>query len=151
MPGTAENDCVPNRLSALDPGLPFLASQAAIELDNLLLGRDVELKAVKQLAERLDQSTGQVAGTESHRSLTDPATITLFNRAVVASGKLDVRTVDELASEAGRIAHELQNSEEKSDKGQIKYLRTFCTHLAQSALALEQSLFKTHSRAKNWS
>lgn len=151
MPGTVENNLAARRFTALDPGLPFLASQAAIELDNVLLRKNVELKAVSQLAQRLERSTEQVAGTEDRKSLMDPATVSIFNSAIVASGMQKVQTLAELASEAWQIARELQGSTRESNRQRVEKLRTFCTHLARSAVAHERALYEMQSANKNWS
>lgn len=151
MPGTVENNLAAKRFTALDPGLPFLASQAAIELDNLLLGKDVDLKAVEQLGQRLENSTEQVAGTEGRTSLMDPATVCVFNGAISASGMPRVQTLAELASKAWQIARDLRASKEESNKQRIEQLGTFCTYLARSAIAHERTFYDMQFPNKDWS
>lgn len=140
-----------NRLDALDPGLPFLASQAAIELDNILLGQDVELQAACFLAERIQNSTEENPGNDDRKSLMDPATITLFSSAVAASGIQNLRTLDDLANEAWRLANALRGSATETDRERIERLRTFCTFLAQSAVAHERQILERQTSDKNWS
>jgi len=151
MPGTAENTHAAKRFKSFDPGLPFLASQAAIELDNLLLGKDVDPKAVKQLAQQLEESTAPAVGAEGRTSLMDPATVSVFSSAISASGRPRVQTLAELASQAWQIARELQDSRENSEKQRLEQLGTFCTHLARSAIAHERALCDMQSPNKDWS
>ena len=125
--------------------------QAAIELDNLLLGREVEMQSVKQLAARLEVSTEQTAGTEARKSLMDPATISVFSSALSATGAQQMHTLADLANEAWRIASELQSPEPDTDENKVKRLRSFCNHLARNAVAHERSLYALQSVDKNWS
>ena len=143
-----DNHCVSNCLSVSDPGLSFLASQAAIELDNHLLGKDVEFKAVKQLAARLECSTEEISGTGSRKPLMDTATVVVFSNAIAASG-MPAKSLAELAQKASEIASALQDSNlERSD---IERMRAFCNCLARSVLAHEQSLYDMQSVNTNWS
>ena len=151
MPGTTENNRAERRFRSLDSDLPFLASQAAIELDNLLLGKNVDLKAVKRLAQQLEDSTAQGVGTENRISLMDPATVSVFSNAISTSGMQEVKTLGELAGKAWQIARELQGSQEDSEKQRLQQLGTFCTHLARSAIAHERALYDLHSPNKDWS
>jgi hypothetical protein len=139
------------RLDALDPGLPYLATQAAIELDNLLLKREVELSAVKCLAERLENSVETGSDSGIKKALMDPNTVAVFSSAILASGIPEVRTLSELANEAQQIATELHSSHDQSDEGRIESLRTFCRLLAQSAVAHERSVYEKQSFNQNWS
>jgi hypothetical protein len=140
-----------NHLDAFDPGLSFLASQAAVALDNLLLGKPSEMQAVKLLGARLAHSTEEIEGGEGRRSLMDPATISVFSNAIAASGIRPIHTLPELAFEAWRLAEDLQKSQSTSEKHRLELLRTFCSHLANSVLAHEQSNFDTQFSDDNWS
>lgn len=144
MPDTVKAEG-PNRLSAFDPGLPFLATQAAIELDNLLLNKDVEgemLSAVRDLAELLQNSTKQGVVPEERTSLMDPTTVSVFSNAIAACEHHPVRTMRELALSAWTISRELDTPNEEADVGRIERLRSFCNSLAHSAIARERSRFE---------
>ena len=138
-------------LDAFDPGLSFLAAQAAVELDNLLLSKSSELQAVRLLGERLAHSTEEIEGGKDRRSLMDPATVSVFSNAIAASGIPKVQTLPELARQAWRLANALQESQSSSDKQGLERLRTFCTHLAKSVMAHEQSDLAMQSSDENWS
>ena len=72
MPQLAVNEAT-EPVSAMDPGLSLLASQAAVELDNLLQHGSTRLDAVRSLGERLGKSTEAVEGTSDRRALMDLA------------------------------------------------------------------------------
>jgi len=118
MDGTSEPT-----LRALDPDLSFVASQAAIELDNLLLGKGGRLDAVSRLASYLRESTGGIVGVAEKKHLMDPQTIDLVSRAIDASGGQVVKTIDELMSEAWRIAKELGAAKGGGGEEEIERLR----------------------------
>ncbi|MFN3152114.1 hypothetical protein [Bremerella sp.] len=140
-----------NRLSASDPSLAFLASQAAIELDNRILGRHSTLTAVGQLAERLENATESV-GEKDRRSLMDPTTVSMFSNAIAASESKQVCTLEELASEAWRIATTLHESvgESGADEERLKQMRTFCVYLAESAIGREASPLEAQDSTDEW-
>src|SRR5258708_211036 len=71
-------------LSVLDPELPFLASEAAIDIENLLTAKAKDLAAVRRLATRLRNSIPS-ASDGGPRSLMDPATLTVLGEAIYQS------------------------------------------------------------------
>jgi len=135
-------------LDADDPELPFLASTAAVELDNLILGKSGASHAVATLAQRLQNCVERVAGIDEPRSVMDPATITVFNRAIEASGMTLAQTFGELARKVSEIANDLQRSDSSSDT--FRRLRTFCANLAKGAVAHQRSRFEMQSGHETW-
>ena len=129
--------------SALDPELSFIASQAAIELDNLLLGRPGRFVAVAQLAEYLKSSAIDSGAAQGTGPL-DPQTIDVVSRAIDAAGEETLKTLEELKVHAGRLASELGEMDEASDEGKIERLRAFCVSLSQVATAQRQSILDMH-------
>src|SRR4029077_14693068 len=94
----------PQRLEVLDPDLPLLASQAALELDNKSLGQDVELTAVKQLAGALKNSFVSF-DTTARKSLVDPGAATVLGRALQAARWIrQPSTLDELSDTMWELA-----------------------------------------------
>lgn len=144
----SEKPCANERLSVSGPDLSFLASQAAIELDNHLLGKNVEFKAVNQLASQLECSTEKIGGTETRKPLMDTTTVVVFSNAIAASG-MPAKSLAELAQKAWEIASKLRESD--PGRSDIKRMRAFCNHLARSVLAHEQSLYDMQSVNTNWS
>lgn len=127
-------------LNALEPGLSFLASQAAIELDNLLLRRPTGLEAVQTLGQRLNAATEPVQGSAERRTLMDAPTVSILSSAISASRSQDVRTLAELADESWKMANELQVAKDSADRQAITKLRSFCVFLSQNARSYRQSI-----------
>ncbi len=143
-----------DRLSAFDPGLAFLASQAAFELDNVLNGCGCEFSAVRQLAQRLQNSTERVGASEQRRSLMDPTTVSVFSDAITASGFPKVNSLEELAAEAWRISQKLAESQsgaQDQHSQQLERLRHFCVFLANGAIEQEQASREWQFPSRNWS
>jgi len=83
-------------LHVLDPDLALLASEAAIDIDNLLSNRSKDLKAMRDLAGRLKNSVEVSAGGPPH-SLMDPATLTVLGEAVAqAAGMTYAQKIEDL-------------------------------------------------------
>src|SRR5712692_6410821 len=59
----------------LGQDLPSVACQAAIELDNLILGRVSDLPGVRELSARLSEEVPEVPDLNSPLSLVDPSTV----------------------------------------------------------------------------
>lgn len=131
--------------------LPFVSACAAIELDDILLGRPTDTSSVGVLAAFLREAaeSGDNGGTVL--GLINPSTATIFSSAITASSHTSVRSLEELASEAIKIAEELdETSPSSSEKLGIEKLRAFCSHLARSAVANEHALLERHSAPSEW-
>lgn len=129
-------------LRPLDADLPMLASQAAIELDGLILGHQQPLAAAAQLASRLQQSIPDDR-SPLPKSLASPA-FSLLSEAMVRGGVTDQppTSVDELIREASRIARQLRGPEDPgdSDKSRLRQLRDFCIALSRCSAAYQRSI-----------
>lgn len=128
-------------LRAVDADLPFLASEAAIDLDNLRSGVSGELGAVRRLAERLKNSMPSSANQENARAL-DPATLVVLGEAVTVLWPTDhsQRKVDELLAKAAEIADFLSGELLTEDSGKLDSARSFCVALSRAALTYRKSL-----------
>ena len=136
-------------LRALDPDLPLLASQAAIELDTLIRKKTTKLSATRRLASLLSKSFEGAQKGPQHHSLVDPATVTLVSRAFLQShsGGPPVRTVNDLVREASKVAVSLKNTHPDAGQKSLEKARGFCAALAESAASYLQSRyddFPTH-------
>jgi hypothetical protein len=127
-------------LQGLDPSLSFIASRAAIELDNLLLGLSDTLDAVQQLASRLKNSAEEVSGTSVKRNLMDPEAMCVFSQAFAQTQGHSVSTVDELANEAWRIASDLHQAKSDARRQTLEALRSFCVALSRIASAQRMAM-----------
>lgn len=121
-------------LRALDPNLPLLASQAAIELDALLCNVGTEPRAIKKLALWLTSSFQGLPEGPEHNFLVDPPTESLLTRAFQqAQWAIPVRTVTDLSAEASKLANSLRDINADSDHNKMVVARAFCAALAESA------------------
>lgn len=132
----------------LESDLPSLASQAAIELDNLILGRSSQVEAIRRLALRIGESVERDAEPASALSRLDPKTVVVIKRAIDDALRLNapLTTVDELVHETGKIRERLervsQNPQALQQHGidSLKQMRAFCLALSRRASAHEQSM-----------
>lgn len=125
----------------LENDLPSLANRAAIELDNLTIGRSVSLDAIQSLAIRISQSVTDVADPGSPSSLLNVRTAVLLNRAFgEATPGVTGQTLDELLKNARELTSalttiNLTTAAERLDE--VRRLRNFCVALSRQALARE--------------
>ena len=150
MPSVTDSLTKPEMLNALDPGLPFLAAQAAIELDNLLLGRSSPLEAVKLLAERMRNASENTEAPEGSKTLMDLSTVEVFSSALHASQGQRVQTLIELTREAWTIAGALDASKVSQPKEVLQSLRAFCVALSRCASSYRQSILDIGYPESSW-
>jgi len=143
-------------LSVLNSDLPLLASRAAAELDNVLIGRSLAVDNVRLLAERLNKSMGPAAeAVEEYGG--DPATLNVIAHALDASHSR-IKTMHDAVQEALKVAQELhsaikspeQSLREDSEKLLAK-LRTFCIDLARSAAIYRNMIDEGQPGQSHWS
>ncbi len=131
------------RLRALDPALPLLASEAAIELDTIIAGEEVEPRAIHRLAKilrnSLETSAETAPGSTGAKSLMDPATINVLSRALVTSGD-EVTDLQQLIVKAGSLADRLVETNSTTKPETLEWFRTFCVALSRYAAAYRQSI-----------
>ena len=128
-------------VSILDPDLPFLASRAAIELDNLLLAQPSSLSAVQDLGKRLREATELRTSGSDCRTLMDPPTVSAISDALSAVGSVSVKSLSELAAEAHKVAGDLQGCSPGQERQLIERARLFCLTLSQLATSYQQSVY----------
>ena len=121
----------------LEMDLASLASQAAIDLDDLLLGRRKELNAVRVLAK-------QIATNLPSGQAMDPTTAVAVQRALIETpGLPQSTTVSELLTSAAKLTSrlsELVGKQEPTDNvDEVKQLRSFCLALSRNSTALQRS------------
>lgn len=147
----------PVATSSLGPDFPWLASRAAIELDGILIGRaNPSVESIRQLAQRLGNSTNLNAGSE-RSFVADLPTLDIFTRALTAS-RTSVSTVNDAAREAWRISEELHRTPDRSQleasqeaRRQIEMLRTFCIELARNSVVYRQLIDEPDASQSFWS
>lgn len=128
-------------LRALDPNLPFLASEAAIDIDNLLSNRAEDLTAIETLAKLLTNSMEQGGTGGPPRSLMDPGTLTVLGQALAeARSSQALQKMEDLLTEAARIAGSLSSHDLKEKPDELERLRDFCVALSRAAVAYHKSI-----------
>lgn len=142
------------RLRILDPEFSMIASQAAIELDNVILGRpNARSIAIKKLAEfikhSLEQKTSHVGQAE--RMNFDSNTIVVLGNAFDTMSEKHAKTVGDLLKEALEVADKLESSEIDKDRPTLEQMREFCVALASCVSFYRQSVedwMPTHPRRR---
>jgi len=127
---------------ALDPELPSLASDAAVELDLLLNGERPDLQAVRQLAQRLQQSLDKPAPDQPARGLQlDTETQTILGQAFTQTGADPATVLNDLLRRTEEVAQQLSSAEAGTDRTDLELQCAFCLALSQAAAAYRQSIF----------
>lgn len=130
-------------VNVLDPKLPWLASNAAVELDLLINGEPVQLVAVKELGGRLRQALDKPAPDQPARRLNvDTATETVLGQAIMNmnTGADPATVLGELLHRMEQISGQLSAAETGTERSSLELLRAFCLALSQSAAAYRQSV-----------
>lgn len=121
----------------LEMDLASLASQAAIELDDLLLGRRTDLSVVSVLVDKIS------AGLPKGKPF-DTTTVVAIQRALIDTpGSKQATTVSELQTSADEVTKRLSNlltqANSQSQGTNIEQLRSFCVALSKHSTALQRS------------
>ncbi|MFA4986983.1 MAG: hypothetical protein WC712_10395 [Candidatus Brocadiia bacterium] len=131
-------------LQVLDPNLPSLAAEAAVDIENLLQGTASDWGAITKLGHLLRNSIEFPEQGSSPRSLMDPPTLVMLGAAISAITPLDLRSkISLLLKEAGDIADILSSEEVPQDKNALTRARDFCIALSMAAAAYYDALFET--------
>lgn len=135
-----EETSIGKSLQVLDPDLFLLASEAAIDIDNLLSNRSKDFKAMRDLANRLKNSI-EISGGGPMHSLMDPPTLTVLSEAVAqAAGKPYIEKIEDLLAEACKISDELSSEDPAKDPEALKRARIFCMGLSMAVVAYRKSI-----------
>lgn len=127
---------ISQKRSKVEMDLASLASQAAIALDELALGRRTELTAITELVQKVQ------ASLPSHQSIDVPTAVAVQRALVALPEAAHGTTVNELLDSASELTKRLSNlvaNDEHQDIEEIKRLRSFCVALSRSAMSLEGS------------
>jgi hypothetical protein len=128
--------------SILSSDLCLVASQAAIELDNIILGKKKNLKAVRKLAGILKENLGSSSATHSVSAV--PGTLTLVGNAMNTSEYgPPAKTVAALIDEAANVVENLETSASKGSRDQedLPKLREFCAALSLCSASYLQGMY----------
>lgn len=129
------------RLRALDPDLPFLASEVAIDIDNMLSGTSNDQTAMRLLADKLSQAIGLDPDGGPLRSRMDMATLTVLGEAVSQTvEKQSMKSIQDLLARASEITAVLASNEPVHDRQGLEKARSFCVALSRKAAAYSESI-----------
>ena len=124
-----------------DFDLPMLASQAAIEVDNAILGRATDFDALKQVVQFLRSSFERPMPSQGGKYNLDLRAITIVGRVLFDVGYAkQVDTVSDLVNKAWEIADRMEKSTADSDTPTLEQIRAFCIAVANGASSYWQSL-----------
>ena len=132
--------------------LATLACDAAIELDNLIIGKSSNLEAVNQLIGEI-KNVEEITESEAQRGFPlanlSPATAVDLNNAIAASELSDFKAnVFDLIEETKRIIESLRNVVRepqeaiRKNRGGVEKLKYFCLAFSKFALARKLSLYE---------
>ncbi|MDI6735554.1 MAG: hypothetical protein QME42_05090 [bacterium] len=128
-------------LRVLDPDLPFLAAEVAIDVDNLLAGTSEDQTAMRCLADKLLQSTELDSDSGTTRSQMDLATRTVLGEAVSETVKKEsLKKIEDLLAKANQIAKVLVSDNPQNNREGLEQARNFCVALSRSAAAYSESI-----------
>jgi hypothetical protein len=134
-------------VNVLNPEIPALASNAAVELDLLINDEPTDLKAVYQLGERLNNSLDKSMPSRLVRLHANTETETILGQAFlqVLTTQVNSATIlSEVARRTEEIAQQLSSDDLKTqDKKALEMPRAFCLVLSQLAAAYRQSILET--------
>ena len=131
-----------SEIRALDPDLPFLASEAAVDLANILYGESRRMEAIHGLADRLRNSIKTDSSGTLSRSLMDPAALTIVGGAAAESSSGDPSSwkVNDLLAKAMEIAEFLTSEKMEEEHDKLEEAMNFCAALSRAAIAYRRSI-----------
>lgn len=145
-----ENEVTSSPAWALDPRLPRIAAQAAVEFDWLIqLKRGQMLQhhsreSIKALGFLLAGSLGALHGGDARKGVSaDSLGLNLLAKAYNASYTQPVKTREELADAIQQLTTSLQNAGEEREMLEIvlEGMRGFCVALSEYAAAYRKMIY----------
>lgn len=124
----------------LDPKLPILAAEAAIDIDNMLLGGDVNKEAIHQLAAQLNNSFTIEGAGGTHHNLMDSATLTILGEVIADTEDTSSLEVEGLLKKVAEIANELSSENPLDNQRALERARDFCIALSRAAVSFNSSI-----------
>lgn len=123
--------------------LPFLASEAAVDLSKILIGQDVNMESIHALSGLLRTLVKKDSSGAPLREQMTPEALTIVGGAVVASNNLGNPSslmVDDLLKRALEIIDILSYDDIKQKPEETKEAIEFCIALTREAIDYRQSL-----------
>lgn len=128
-------------LRALDPDLPFLAAEVAIDVDNLLAGRSNDRSAMQRLAGMLSRSMELDPSSASPRTRMDLAAFSILSEAVSQSNETEsFKKMEDLIEKANKMAEVLDKGDPQTNRTELEQAGNFCVALSKAAAAYSESI-----------
>lgn len=125
---------------ATDPEIPFLAAQAALELDLVAQNIGRSLEHVQKLADLFANVDKPVA------DFYDPVTSGVVSRALCTYFKPDVESLTDFAARNREIGEILRKAAEGDAQTPVDRLRDFCLAISQFSSASQSSAYGNRER-----
>ena len=127
-----------------DPEFPFIAANAALEVDNLINGRRGEVPNLKKLSELLKNAAFRTEqSTKQLKNIMDPVSVDVFQRALFESHNCHLASIQDLAAKAAEVASELESAPTKEDM--LDIIKRFCLELSRLSLATRYTMQQSRS------
>ncbi len=108
---------------------------AAIDLDRLRRGEDVDGGAINNLAMNLGFRGNPPWSADGFKRYTDPKTLDIYSRAVTHLTKVRLSTIGELAAKIREIADAFTKDIKAVNPDDLQKMRDFCLALHRELLA----------------
>jgi len=129
----------PQPLHVLDADLPYIASEAAVEIDNIIAGHSEEPTAFKELARRLKDSFEFPAESERPQYMIDAGTLGVLEEAIRRAGQTREVNMQDTVARIVNLAG-LPDSELSAHKSDLEWACQFCLALSRVAAAYRSAL-----------
>lgn len=147
---SGEEETTPSVFWALEPSLPRIAAQAAVEFDWLVQdkqGRPVanaSRESISTLSLLLSESLGNTQLDADNKAFVDSGGLNLFAKAYNDSHKTHpVKTREELASAITQLTESLRKARQEGEiqEDVLVRLRAFCVALSEYAAVYRQMIY----------
>lgn len=133
-----------NYFQISDPDLPFLAANAAIEIDDIIKGRSNELKNTRLLFEKINRSDESLDVDLGTRSFIDPIASDVISKAYIVSHGTSINSHKDYSKALRKIIEELESLLDAGHTPE-EAIRRFFVALSQQSLAYQDSLFNSRN------
>ena len=126
-------------LRALDPNLPLLATEAAVDIENILFNREKNYTAIQHLGDQLNNSIKPSSSNGPLSSLMDSATLTVLGEAMAETFRKEtLEKIEDLLNSTAKIAKLLTS--DKTESKDLIQARNFCIALSRATIAYHKSI-----------
>jgi hypothetical protein len=131
-------NATPQPFRPLDTRIPFLATRAAVQLDNLIARKNKSVEAIERLGASLSETADATAGAVAKKRLVDPFAVRILRMAGQPLTK--EASADELVRQAKEKASKLTAAAAgKATKDDLRMLRAYCLALSRALSSFHQT------------